>query len=328
MDKKKKQRVERPKKFQPREGINQLAFDSPETFDKRQQQQLQQNGSEMQQRYGATKAIRRMQDLAKLPQDIPEVDPEMLVLNRNREKREEGILEPEKTFVFFGKRGTGKTFALRYLIYHIRRHYPRVLVMTNTKFNGFWQDYVHNDYIHEGFDPFVIHAVIEQQKQLMKYLNLDHPEERENINPNLAIIDDIISDSGFKYSEDLNAIFTEGRHNKISIWLTTQYAKAINTVGRGNTDYAIILAQFMERQQESLANDFLNFIHKDAAYELIDRFTCIERLEEMGADEHQLLVVKLCENSKDLNNILFKLNADDPGKFTLGDPQYQKIPGQ
>lgn len=293
------------------------------------QEQAQNDSHErMLQRYGSTKAERRVIDLSRIPSDIPELDPELLVENRDEGLRVRGILEPEKTFVFFGKRGTGKTFCLRYLISYLRRHYPRVIVLTDTLVNGFWQQYVHKDYIHKGFDPFVIEQALDQQEALMHYINLEHPELKEVINPNMAIImDDVITAHTFKFSEHLDALFAQGRHNHISPWITSQYAKAVNTLGRGNIDWAFILPQFMEIQEESICNDFLNFVHKDAGYEIIDRFTAQERLEEVGAPKHQILAIKICENSKDMNKILFKVNAEDPGNFYLGDPLWQKIPG-
>lgn len=302
---------------------NPQAWKTPPTMNDEQA-----NMTAMTARYGATKAQRRLIDLAKIPSDIPELDPEMLMENRDDKLREEGVLEPEKTFVFYGKRGTGKTFCLRYLVEAVKKHYPRVVVMTDTTINGFWQQYVHSDYIHKGFDPYVVMQLLEQQEKLMAYINLEHPELKETINPNLLLImDDIISEHGFKYSEELDKCFTQGRHCKIAPWITSQYAKAVNTIGRGNTDWAFILPQFMELQEESICNDFLNFVHPDAGREIIDRFTCKERLSEVGADQHQILAIKICENSKDLNSILYKVNAKDPGDFYLGDPKLQKIPG-
>jgi len=39
----------------------------------------------------------------------------------------------------FGKRRTGKTFSLRWLLYNAFRRCPFGVVFTNTKINGFWQ---------------------------------------------------------------------------------------------------------------------------------------------------------------------------------------------
>lgn len=51
------------------------------------------------------------------------------------------------TYAFFGKRREGKSFCMRYLLYHMRHLFPRVYVFTNTKINGFWQKSVPSKYV-------------------------------------------------------------------------------------------------------------------------------------------------------------------------------------
>jgi hypothetical protein len=50
----------------------------------------------------------------------------------------------------FGRRRLGKTFGARWLCYCLRHRFPLVIVITNTKVNGFWKKYVPDDSASDG----------------------------------------------------------------------------------------------------------------------------------------------------------------------------------
>lgn len=106
----------------------------------------------------------------------------------------------DATVIYFGKRRKGKTFAARELLYTKSRRFPSGLVMTKTKANKFWEQYVPKKYVLGNYSPSVLH-------QLMGRANfiLDHPEEERD--PSIFIVlDDIVADRRLRYDPTLEEL--------------------------------------------------------------------------------------------------------------------------
>lgn len=265
------------------------------------------------------------EELALIPtiEELPKFTPEMIAENRDAEKAAQGILDIAKTIVFFGKRGTGKTFAMRWILQNdvIRSLLPRLIVMTDTKINGFWQQYIPEDYVHEGFDHDLLLEIMERQKEVIKKWRALDEKDKPFYNPNLCVVfDDIISNRTVKFNETFEKFFTLGRHLMITIMVTSQYAKGVNTVARGNIDYAFIFKQDMRIQMESLADDFFNFFgNRHTAFEIIERFTSKDRT----GDEHIAMAIALFKNTGNLFELISIMKAEDDNGELLGDEIYQ-----
>jgi len=267
------------------------------------------------------------EELALIPQieELPKFIPAQILENRVTELAEEGILDLNKTCVFFGKRGTGKTFLLRWILQDpdVRSQFPRIIVMTDTKLNNFWQKYVPEDYIHEGFSPALVNKILDKQEEVVKKWNKLDDEDKLKVNTTLCVVmDDVISNDNIKYCKLFDRIFTAGRHYHIALFITTQYAKGINTVARGNIDFAFVFKQDMRIQMESLADDFFNFFtNRHTAFEILDRFTDKHRT----GDEHLALCVAKQKNTNNLYELLTIVKAEDDNGEKLGDEMFQQL---
>jgi hypothetical protein len=228
-------------------------------------------------------------------------------------------LRHDCTLVLFGKRRTGKSYALRELLWYKKDVYPYYLIFTGTKINGFWQKYFPERFIHDGFIPDVLAKFMDMQAKLVDELmqdpnNLDENGEldadRCERNPwKCLVLDDVISeDKAIKYSRLLEQLFTKGRHLKIAVFLASQYAKGVNTVMRGNIDYLITFKQRQVLQMESIAKDFLGDMGVKQAFALLKKY----------AHGHQAVVMDVANLSADPSETTFVWEAKDPGKFVLG----------
>ena len=67
------------------------------------------------------------------------------------------------------------------------------VVFTNTKLNGFWQQYIPAAKVFDGYRPGVMHEIQKNQANLVTWMQ-NHPEEAKGINPYFFIVmDDCIS---------------------------------------------------------------------------------------------------------------------------------------
>lgn len=89
--------------------------------------------------------------------DLKPLDVEMDVMDDN-------------TVVVIGKRRSGKSFWARWCMYHLRHRFPAGIVITSTKLNGFWSQYVPDKFIHdvENMEE-VLEAVCARQTFLKKH---------------------------------------------------------------------------------------------------------------------------------------------------------------
>jgi hypothetical protein len=233
------------------------------------------------------------------------------------------LIGNDATCVFFGKRRTGKSFMIRYLLYQKRKVFPYGLVFTKTKFNYFWQNHFPDEYIHKGINNVALANLMERQATLSEKIHQGKlkesmcPKNKHQVNPYVIIVfDDVISDGEtMKRNRLIQGLFTEGRHLKTSVYFATQYAKGVSTISRANCDFAFIFKQVQHLQLEALAEDFLGMLPKRVGMHIINKF----------AEGRQTLVVDCSSNSTNPNEILYVFTAQEtPEKFKMGCKEFWK----
>lgn len=221
---------------------------------------------------------------------------------------------PDSTCVFYGKRRTGKSFFMRWLLYTMRKHYTHVWVFTQTAMNKFWTDYVPINAIFPRYSSEMLSMILDlQSREFIKYY-----KEIKNgtYNPYKAVIfEDVVTEKQVRSDPVLKRMFANGRHHKLGIFFATQWPKAIPPILRGNVDIAGIFAQTNLMAKESLADDYLGSVKTRDAYKIIDKNT----------EDHQVLLVDYAKVKPNLQEYAFTAKATDPGKFILGCPESWKM---
>jgi hypothetical protein len=153
-----------------------------------------------------------------------------------------------------------------------------------------------------------------EQTQLYRCMHLSLSQlEKDEEARFFILLDDVISDQRLKYDEALMELFVAGRHYKLFVLITTQYAKAITPTLRGNTDYCFMMKTIQQRQLEALWEDFGSFLTKDAFAAVINQYT----------EDNECLVVNTCpECEVDPLQMLSWWKAVDPGEFKMGSKEY------
>jgi len=217
------------------------------------------------------------------------------------------------TVVAIGKRRTGKTWVFRNIMYLFKDKFQAGLVISQTdELNKFWRQYVPKKYIFNRYDPEILQAVFRRQKKILNDVNKTD-EEKDAEAPFFILLDDVISDQRLKYDESLMELFVAGRHYRLFVLITTQYAKAITPTLRGNTDYCFIMKTLQQRQLEALWEDFGSFLTKDAFAQILNAYT----------EDNEVLVVNTCPDTEvDPLSMLGWWKAVDPGEFKMGSEEY------
>jgi len=217
------------------------------------------------------------------------------------------------TIVAVGKRRTGKTWVFRNLMYLMKDKIQAGIVISQTdELNKFWRQYVPKKFIYNKYQPEILEMVFRRQKKILNDNNMTKAEIDKKA-PFFVLLDDVISDQRLKYDENLMELFVAGRHYRLFVLITTQYAKAITPTLRGNTDYCFMMKCAQNRQREALWEDFADFLTKDAFNQILDAYT----------EDNEVLVVNTCpESNVDPLSMLFWWKAVDPGSFKMGSKEY------
>jgi len=219
----------------------------------------------------------------------------------------------DATIVAVGKRRTGKTWVFRNIMYLFKDKFQAGLIISQTdELNKFWRDYVPKKFIFNKYEPEILHAVFRRQKKILNDVNKTEAEKDKEA-PFFILLDDVISDNRLKYDEALMELFVAGRHYRLFVLITTQYAKAITPTLRGNTDYCFMMKCLQQRQLEALWEDFGSFLTKDAFAQIINAYT----------EDNEVLVVNTCPDKEvDPLQMLGWWKSCDPGPFHMGSPEF------
>lgn len=219
-----------------------------------------------------------------VPENYPEV-PKLEVFDIQDKKN---ALPTGFFLICEGARRSGKSEFLKWLLYHYKDDFGLALVCTETPQNGFWQPIVGNKWVHNGWDPFMVEKLLEDQRA-----ECDREKRERNYKPRkvLLILDDIVGDRKQIHEDTvLNKLAVQGRHFKISICLTTQEPHAIGTALRNNCDMVIIFQQKSQRAKKSVCDDFLGF-KMDYDWQTRD-------LLKTYTENHNCIIIKMWELSK------------------------------
>lgn len=221
------------------------------------------------------------------------------------------------TIVNFGSRRTGKSTLTRHLCYHyLQEFFPRAVVFSNTEqLNHQYSHFIPERYIHQGIDDEVLQNVLDFQTLIQKDPEFEERlAEDENFHRIMVVLDDVLNGDTLRYSKPTGTIFTDGRHYKACLVLSTQYPKAINPTMRDNIDLSFMFAQS--------TTDSLDHLHRMCGghtttplfYAMLDKYT----------DDHMALVYyngDKCE--KRLKKKYFWIKADKTTPdFRIGTPAF------
>ena len=219
----------------------------------------------------------------------------------------------DATVVAVGKRRTGKSWVFREIMHAKKDAFTAGIVFSQTdELNKFWRAYIPAKFIYKRFSPTILNLVFERQKKILNSNRLTEAE-KEKYAPFFILLDDVISDERIRFDPTIMELFVAGRHYKLFVLITTQYAKSITPVLRGNTDYCFIMRTIQKRQLESLWEDFAGFITRDAWQQIVENNTY----------DNEVLVIDTCAAANTAYlDMLYWFKAVDPGPFLVGSPEY------
>lgn len=241
-------------------------------------------------------------------------------------------LPKSPSIVAFGKRRTGKSFSLRWIMYNCFRHIPFGCVFSHTSFDGFWQKYVPERFVFQGLPEHRLNALMDRQKKKIKKFRKEHPDGDPTDDPGLqtfVVLDDVIADKvAMMWNTNINSLFVEGRHLCITVLITSQHVKGVGPLIRGNMDLVVLQPIFAREARQTLADLYGGYMDRNDFFDLMDCVVLDENLPgstpQQPKKRVRTMIINDFENTTD-PQIKFKwLESEDPGDFKLCHPDYWK----
>lgn len=255
-----------------------------------------------------------------LPTELTEWNPNWLFLQRDPARKEE--IEPEKLMIFYGKRGSGKTFAMRHLCYIAASFIPLAFVMTNTKFNQYWQRYFPEQAVINGFDTDMLQTWLKEREKYIAKWEKD-PWRQKHENPYaLIVLEDCISNTNFNHTETLRVLAANGRHLKVCVMISTQYTKGVGPLLRENTDYAFVFFQETLDQKEAIMENYFSDAKTVHRKEDIMRWIQANTIVDEQSGNRRVIAIDNQRQTNELSKKMFSATFMDPGPFKFGSAEY------
>lgn len=256
-----------------------------------------------------------------LPDKLEQFNIDWIFQNRDPLRRDE--IEPEKFIVLYGKRGTGKTWAMRNILYHAIPYCPQGFVVTNTPYNGYWQKYFPAKAVWKEFDPDKLRAFIDLRKKYVQ--DWVAREERGEYVENpyaVLILEDCISSTNLRHAEALWYLAANGRHLKMLVMISTQYPKGVGPIMRTNADYICVFFQATLYDKETiLENYFSTWLGLYPRKQLVNWLDTRTQFDE-STMQRQVIVLDNMRQTAEVSAKTFTYNFVDPGPFKFGSLEF------
>lgn len=233
----------------------------------------------------------------------------------------------DPAIVMIAKRGSGKSFITRDILYNFRNIPGGVVIAPTDRMNSFYKYFFPDLYIHYDIKDVILKKILVRQaimidKEKMKQL------QGKKINPGgVLVMDDCLArKKSWAKDENIFEILMNGRHYKLTYILTMQTPLGITPDLRLNFDYIFLLKEDSRINLKKLYENFASIFPTQAHFQKVFS-KCTQDFRAMVIDNRQ--------PSDNLTDKIFWFRAKER-KFTFGskefvdihkkyyDPQYRK----
>jgi hypothetical protein len=212
-------------------------------------------------------------------------------------------LKDHKIILVQGKRGSGKSFLIKDILYN-KRDFERVLAVSFTEpLNKFYQKFIPDSFIYSDFNSNKFNKILNYQKKDI-ILNGIQPD-----NTLCILFDDCLSEEQWKKDKGIKEIFFNGRNMCTTFIADLQYIYYIHPGFRSNADYIFIFHDPDPVGKKKIYDTYGGYFGDYKTFCLIYDEVC---------QNQRCLVIDRTKNNNKLENCIFFYKAKYRESFRLG----------
>lgn len=235
------------------------------------------------------------------------------------------IFKPDENkgpvIVLVGRRDTGKSYLVRDILFY-HQDIPIGTVISGTEEgNGFYGKLVPKLFIHNEYNTAIIENILKRQRQVLKQIKREIQEfNKSSIDPRtFVILDDCLYDNTWARDKLMRCLFMNGRHWKIMLVITMQFALGIPPALRTNIDYVFILRDSYVSNRRRLHENYAG---------MFPTFESFCQIMDQCTENYECLVINNNTKSNRLQDQVFWYKADPHGDFRLGAREFWELSKQ
>lgn len=227
------------------------------------------------------------------------------------------------------KSGSGKSWVVRDIMYHIRNIPGGTVIAPTDKMNKFYNEFVPPIYTHHEYMETIIPRVLRRQKLMLAQNEQREKNGIKKTDPRGFLIMDDCMSSKHLWLKDPNilSIFNEGRHYQLTFILTMQYSLGIQPELRSNFDFIFLLGEDIQSNKKRLYEHYAGMFKTQDAFDQV----FIQMTENYGC-----MVINNRVRSVNIEDKVFWYRAKKTPEFVVGiqksidwnkknyDPEYDK----
>lgn len=222
----------------------------------------------------------------------------------------------DPAIVMIAKRGSGKSFITRDIIYNYR-HIPGGAVIAPTdRMNSFYKYFFPDLYIHYDIKETILKKILVRQSMMIEKFKRKKKEGKKVDPSGILIMDDCLSKKkSWAKDDNIMEILMNGRHYRLTYILTMQTPLGITPDLRLNFDYVFLLKEDSAINKKKLYDNYASMFPTLASFEKV--------FIECTKDYHTMVI----DNRKPSDNIqekVFWFKAKER-KFSFGSKTFKDL---
>lgn len=224
------------------------------------------------------------------------------------------VMDP--SIVMIAKRGSGKSFITRDIIYHYRHIPGGVVIAPTDRMNSFYKFFFPDLYIHYDIKDVILKKILLRQTIMIEKAK-NKKKVGKKVDPSgILIMDDCLSKKKtWSKDENILEILMNGRHYRLTYILTMQTPLGISPELRLNFDYIFLLKEDSTINKKKLYDNYASMFGTLREFESVFA-KCTEDYRSMVIDNR-----KPSDNIKDK---VFWFKAKDR-KFSFGSGKFKQL---
>lgn len=231
------------------------------------------------------------------------------VYNLNLKKFRLSKIKSDAVVVYIGRRRTGKSVALRDVLYHNRDVPYGIVISGSEEASPYFENFVPKTFIFNNFKEEIIDNLLERQKRKQKELVNTGKKEDNRL---FLVLDDCLYDTSWMKTTGIRNLFMNGRHYKVFFHITMQYPLGIGPSLRTNIDYTFIMREPYISNRKRIYENFAGMFPDFATFcKVMDNL-----------DKHECLVIDNNADSSKLEDQVFWFKAEMRDEFKMGTEKF------
>jgi energy-coupling factor transporter ATP-binding protein EcfA2 len=200
-----------------------------------------------------------------------------------------------------GRRGSGKSSLLMDMLYNLHERYDYCLAMCPTMESaGMLRECMPESCVYNRFSQAKLETLVQTARELAG------AGKEKNF---LLVLDDVLYDKSICRSQAFRFLFLNGRHVRISVFITAQYVIDMPPDLRSNVDYVFSMKEPMLGNRVKLHRNFFGILSFDDFCAILDRTT----------QNHECICLDNTSATTSVNDCIFWYKAkQNCPKFSIG----------